>query len=64
MYIILSMVKVAEWPPFWKELLIPLTVCYLFVILIISHFGFEGRFLVLIVLIVQVPGHCLLCISV
>ena len=33
-----------------------LFVLYLFVILVISRFGFEGRILVLVVL---VPGHCL-----
>ena len=58
---ILSKAKVAEWPPFGRELLIRFTVCYLFiltviVILVIYHFGFEGGTLVLIA---SVPGHCL-----
>ena len=43
-----SKVKVAEWPPFGKELLIHLTKCFfvlpvcLFVILVVFHFVFEG----------------------
>ena len=45
-HIILSSVWVAEWPPFGKELLTRLTICslciLLFVILVISRFGFEG----------------------
>ena len=46
-------------PRFWKELFTQLTVgslcnC-LFVIIVISHFGFEGKILVLIA---PVPGLC------
>ena len=36
-------VKVAEWPPFWRELLSWFTICSLYfdiVILVIFHFGF------------------------
>ena len=53
-------VKVAEWPPFGKYLLPQHTIrslCILFVVLVISHFSFEDRSLVLAV---PVPGHCLL----
>ena len=50
-----SPVCLAERPPFGKELLIWSTIC-LFVALVVSHFGFEGRTLVLIA---SVPGHCL-----
>ena len=58
---ILSRVKVAEWPPFRRELLIRFTVFSLFiltiiVILVIYHFCFRGGTLVLIA---SVPGHCL-----
>ena len=64
-----SITYVAEWPLFGKVLLIRLTdvlfVLYLFVILVVSHFGFEGG---TFVLIAPVPGHCLpftfsLCLS-
>ena len=52
---------VADWPPFGKVLLTRLTICSLciliFVNLVISRFGFEGGFWVLIAL---VPGHCIL----
>ena len=48
--IMLSSVKVAEWSPFGKVLNV-----FLFVIFVFSQFGFED-----IVLIVAVPGHCLL----
>ena len=54
-------VWVAEWPPFGKLLLIRLAFCphciCLFVILVISHFGFEGR---ICLLIAPVPVHCFL----
>ena len=43
----LCLVRVAEWPPFEKELLIRLT---------IYHFSFEDR---IWVLIVHFPSHCL-----
>ena len=46
-------------PPFGTKLLIRLTVCSvlcLFVALVVSHFGYECRTLVLIA---SVPGHCL-----
>ena len=56
-----TVVKVAEWPPFGRELLIRFTICslcffYFFVFLVISHLGFEGGTLVLIA---SVPGRCL-----
>ena len=45
-------VKIAEWPPFGRELPIWFIVCslciLLIVILVIFHFGFEGGTLVLI----------------
>ena len=51
-HIILSSIWVAEWQPFGKELLTRLTICslcfLLFVILVISRFGFEGRIWILI----------------
>ena len=60
-HIIFSLVQVAEWTPFGKELLTLLTICshciLTFVILVIFPFGFEGR---IWVLIASVPGHCLL----
>ena len=50
----------AEGPPFAKELLIRLTVCFfvlfLFVVLVALRFSFKGMILVLIA---QIPGHCL-----
>ena len=50
----------AEWPPFGKDLLTRSTVCLfvlcIFVILAVSHFGFEGKTLVLIAPVVA--GHC------
>ena len=57
----LHLVRVAEWSPFGKELrllyvLLVLLLC-LFVISVIFHFGFDDRILVLIV---PVPGYCLL----
>ena len=57
---IFSHVYVAEWPPFLKELLIRLIVCFLsFTIMSICnfgcfHFGFEVG---VVVLIVPGPGH-------
>ena len=49
-----------EWPHFGKELRIRLTTCSLvlclFVILVVSYFGFEGGTLILIA---PVPDHCL-----
>ena len=59
MQIFLCPVKVAEWPPFWKYLLPQFTIrslCIMFVVLVIFHFGFDDRILVLVV---PVPGHCL-----
>ena len=51
------------WPPFGKKLLTQKTyvrfVLCLFVILVVSHLGFEG---VTLVLIVPVPDYCLLTI--
>ena len=41
-------VKVAEWSPFVRELLIRFTICSLCILTVISHFGFEGGTLVLI----------------
>ena len=58
-HIIFSSVWVAEWPPFGKELLILLTkhsLC-IFVILVISCFGFDGW---IWVMIAAVPGLCIL----
>ena len=56
-------VKVAEWPPFWKELLTRLTVrsdCILTICnLSYFPFGFRGGVWVLKYL-VPVPVHCLL----
>ena len=58
--VLVSSVKVAEWPPFGRELLVwfsyVLFVFLLSVILDISHFCFEGGTLVLVV---SIPGHCL-----
>ena len=51
---------VAEWPPFGKELLTRLTICYcciLTIILVISRFAFE---LLIWVLIASVPGLCII----
>ena len=49
-----------EWPPFGKSgsvgLPYVLFVISLFVIVVISHFGFDGETLVLIA---SVAGHCL-----
>ena len=50
--IIFSLVWVAEWPPFGKELF----VFWLFVILVISRFGFEDGIWVLIALVLS---HCI-----
>ena len=51
-HIILSSVWVAQWPPFGKELLNRLTICFLCILticnLVISHFGFEVGIWVLI----------------
>ena len=59
----LSLVKVAEGPPFRKGLFIQFTVCSICIMLIcnisFSHFGFHDRILVLTA---QVPGHCFLFI--
>ena len=56
--LILGSVIVAEWPPFGKELLARLTVCYLCLFLcvipFISRFGLEDR---ISGLTVPVPGH-------
>ena len=56
-HIILSSVWVAPWPPFGKELLTRLTICFLcissFETLVISHFGFE---IGIWVLIAPIPG--------
>ena len=56
-----SSVWVIEWPPFEKELPTQLAVCshciWLFVILVISRFGFEGG---VWFLIASVPVNCLL----
>ena len=58
-----SSVWVADWPTVGKELLTRLTLCSLcilttvFVILVISRFGFEG---LIWVLIASVPGLCTL----
>ena len=41
--IILGSLKVAEWPPFGKELLIQLTICPL-CLMFICNFGFEDIF--------------------
>ena len=64
MQIILSLVNVAEQPPFGKEPLTGLTVqtlCNLvFVILVIYHFGFEGW---TEVLLLPDPGYCFHFIS-
>ena len=58
---ILGSVKVAEWPPFGKELLprstYVLFASCLFAILVVCHFGFEDKNLVLVGL---VTGHCYL----
>ena len=56
--VILSSVWVAEWPPFGKELLTRLTICYL-CIMTICGFGYF-QFLVLRVLNASVPGICIL----
>ena len=64
-YIIFGSVSVAEWPTFGKQLLTCqwLTLCslclffLLIVILVISHFGFEGWILVLSA---SVPDICIL----
>ena len=64
MQIILGSVKVAEWPPFWKQLLSKLTICSLCIMsscCFISHFCFKDR---IVVMIVSIPGHCLLLILV
>ena len=57
-HIIFSLVWVAEWPPFGKELLTRLTIslCIL-TICNFSYFGFEGW---IWVLIASVPGLCIL----
>ena len=42
-----SSVMVAEWPPFGKELITRLAICFFFLIfeiLVISRLGFEGEF--------------------
>ena len=60
-HIIFSLVWVAEWPPFGKELLTRLTICYLCILTIynsiISRFGFEGG---IWIMIAPVPGLCIL----
>ena len=53
-----SSIWVAKWSPIWKELLTRLIICSffivnLFVILVISRFGFEGW---IWVLIASIPG--------
>ena len=54
-------VSVTKWSPFGKgaDLVNILFVVYLFAILVLFHFGFEGRNLVLIE---PVPGHLELCL--
>ena len=47
----LSLVEVAEWPSFGKELLI-----WLIVFVVVPYFGYEGG---TVVLIAPAPGHCL-----
>ena len=49
-----SSVKVAEWPPFGKELLIRLPVCFHFIVSICNFGCFEGES---VVLIAPVPDH-------
>ena len=60
-HIFFSSAKVAESPPFGKELLTRLTICSLCILNIcnfcISCFGFERG---IWVLIAPVPGHCIL----
>ena len=61
-YVIFSSIWFAEWSPFGNELLTRLTICslcifLLFVVIVISRFGFEGWILVLIA---SVPGLCTL----
>ena len=55
-HIIFSSVSVAEWPPFGKTLLTRLTICFLFAILVISRFHFDGWILVMIA---SVPDFCI-----
>ena len=61
--IIFSLVWVAEWSSFGKELLTRLTICSLCILTICnikivnSRFGFEGG---ICVLIVPILGHCIL----
>ena len=58
------LILVAEWPPFGKEPLTRLTIfslcIFIFVILFISRFGFEGG---IWVPIAPVPGYCMLLFS-
>ena len=60
-HIMFSSVEVAEWPPFGKELLARLTICSLCFMIICNFsyfpFWFEGG---IWVLIIPVPGHCIL----
>ena len=60
-HIIFSFVCAAEWTPFGKELPTWLTICSLCILTICNFsyfpFGFEGGILLLIV---PVPGHCIL----
>ena len=50
-------VWVAEWLPVWERAAHSVDRMFSFVILVIPHFDFEGRILVLIA---PVPGYCLL----
>ena len=63
--IIFSLVWVAEWPSFEKELLNRLTIWYLCILTICNfsffRFSFEG---VILVLIDLVSGHCKLATSI
>ena len=57
--IIFGSVRVATWSSFWERIAYNALFVSLLVILVISHVGFEGMGLVLIV---PVSGHCYLFI--